>query len=159
MPGKLSIHSSYEETGWALRDTLDKIKAEGETPQLKFEMLLRYGKLLFLSGDHDRAYKILGQASTHSIDHGVRDIDDLYFWASRCLEEKGDIARAKNGYLMLLERDPYRNDEEMVNAILDRLNLYDDLHEAVQDYKKKKQEEWDNPPDLLHKIIKLLKEK
>lgn len=58
---------------------------------------------------------------------------------------------------MLHEREPYRSDEEMTNAILDRLNRYDDLTETIQIYQKKKQEDWDNPPDLLHKVIKLLK--
>lgn len=155
---KLTIHSNYEEIGWSLKETLDRIKAEGETPQLKFDMLLKYAKLLFMEGNYDRSYKLLQQASAHSIDNGVRDIEDLYFWANRSLEEKGDIERAKTGYLMLLEREPYRDDEEMLNAILDRLNRYEDLAEALQKYRKKKQEEWDNPPDLLHKAIKLLKE-
>ncbi|MBN9351922.1 MAG: hypothetical protein J0H55_14675 [Chitinophagaceae bacterium] len=45
----------------------------------------------------------------------------------------------------------------MTNAILDRLNRYDDLTDTIQKYQKKKKEDWDNPPDLLHKVIKLLK--
>lgn len=159
MTNKLTIHSGYEEIGKSLRETLDKIEAEGETPQLKFDMLLKYARLLFMEGNYDRSYEVLQQASTYSIDNGVRDIGDLYFWANRNLEEKGDIERAISGYLMLLEREPYRSDEEMTNAILDRLSRYDNLTETIQKYQKKKQEDWDNPPDLLHKVIKLLKEK
>lgn len=153
----LTIHSDLEEIGWSLRETLDAIEVEGETPQLKFDMLLKYGRLLFMDRKYDRAYEVLQQASTHSIDNGVWNIADLYFWANRCMEEKGDVDRAKSGYLMLLERQPYSNDEEMVNAILDRLNQYDDLKEVIEKYRKKKQDLWDNPPDLLHKAIKLLK--
>lgn len=159
MANKLTIHSGHEEIGRSLRETLDKIEAEGETPQLKFDMLLKYARSLFMERNYDRSYEVLQQASTHSIDNGVRDIGDLYYWANRCLEEKGDAERAISGYLMLLEREPYRSDEEMTNAVLDRLNRYDNLSELIQKYKKKKQEEWDNPPDLLHKVIKLLREK
>lgn len=158
MPDKLTLHSSREEIGWSLRETLDKMNAEGETPQLKFDMLLKYGKFHFMEGNFDRAYEVFQQCSIHGIDNGVRDLEDLYYWTSRCLEEKGDMERAKNSYLMLLERDAYRDDEEMVNAILDRLNLYEDMAEVIQKYRKKKQEEWDNPPGLLSGVIKFLKE-
>ncbi|MBW7937055.1 MAG: hypothetical protein H3C71_07955 [Flavobacteriales bacterium] len=112
-----------------------------------------------MEGKHARCYEVLQQASTHSIDNGVWEIEDLDFWANRCLEEKGDTERAISGYLMLLEREPYRSDEEMTNAILDRLSRYDNLTETIQKYQKKKQEDWDNPPDLLHRTIKLLKGK
>jgi len=104
MTYKLTIHSGYEEIGRSLMETLQKIEAEGDTPQLKFDMLLKYARLLFMEGNYDRCQEILQQASTHSIDNGVRDIGDLYFWADRCLEEKGDTERAISGYLMLLER-------------------------------------------------------
>lgn len=112
-----------------------------------------------MEGKYARCYEVLQQASIHSIDNGVRGIEDLYFWTNRCLEEKDDTERAISGYLMLREREPYRSNEEMTNAILDRLNRYDDLTEAIQNYQKQKQVDWDNPPDLLHKMIKLLKEK
>lgn len=159
MSKTLTFHSNLEDIGWSLRETLDKIKVEGETPQLKFDMLLKYGRLHFIQGNYNRAYEVFQQCSTHAIDNGVPDTKGLYFWSSRCLEEKGDTERAKNSYLMLLERESYRDDEEMVNAILDRLNQYDDIAEVIQQYKKKKQEEWDNPPDLLSKVIKFLKER
>ncbi len=83
---------------------MDTIKAEGETPQLKFDMLLKYGRVFFLEGNYERAYEVFQQCSIHGIDHGVKDLKDLYFWSSRCLEEKRDTERAKNGYLMLLEQ-------------------------------------------------------
>lgn len=160
MPEKLTLHSGLEEIGWSLRETLGKINVEGETPQLKFDMLLKYGRVLFMEGNYERAYEVFQQCSTHAIDNGVPDIKELYFWTSRCLEEKGDTERAKNSYLMLLDRKRFTdNDEEFVNAILDRLNLYGDIKEVIQKYKKKKQEEWDNPPDLLSKVIKFLKER
>ena len=37
---------------------------------------------------------------------------------------------------MLLEREPYRSNVEMVNAILDRLNRYDDLAKVIREYKE-----------------------
>lgn len=159
MTENLNLDSSREEIGWSLRETLDKIKDEGETPQLKFDMLLKYGRVLFMEENYEQAYEVFQQCSIHGIDNGVKDLKDLYFWTSRCLQEKGDTVRAKNSFLMLLEREPYNNNEETVNAILDRLDVYDDLAEVIVKYKKKKQDDWDNPPDLLSATIKFLKER
>ena len=74
MTKHLILCSDYEEIGRSLRQTLDKIEAEGETPQLKFDMLLKYARLLFMEGNYDRCHEVLQQASTHSIDNGIWDI-------------------------------------------------------------------------------------
>ena len=159
MANKLTYNSSFIEIGWSLRETLDEIKLNGETIQLKFDMLLKYGRILFLEGNFDEAYQIFQQCSNHALDNGIPEVKELYFWTSRCLEEQGKKERALNIYLMLLDRDRFiNNDEEFVNAVLDRLLLFGDIQSLVIDYKTRRDEELLNPKDLLGIVIKFLKE-
>ncbi len=160
MAKKLSYQSTFTEVGWSLRETLNEIEKQGETKQLKFDMLLKYGRLLLMEGKPNEAYQLFQQCSIHAIDNGVPDVKELYYWTSRCQEEQGNKERAINGYLMLLEREKFiKNDVEFVDAILDRLILFGDISALVNDYKKKREEELNNPKDSLGKVIKFLREK
>ena len=159
MAKKITYNSTLNEVGWSLRDTLEEIKQFGETKELKYEMLLKYGRLKLMEGNLNEAYQIFQQCSIHSIDNGVQNIKDLYYWTSRCLEEQGNKERALNGYLMLLEKEQFiENDEEFVNAVLDRLTLFGNITSLVNEYKNKRNEEMNNPKDLLGKVIKFLRE-
>jgi tetratricopeptide (TPR) repeat protein len=156
---KLRYQSSFDDIGWSLRETLDEIKRYGETKQLKFNMLLKYGRLLLMEGKLDDSYKVFQQCSVHAIDNEIPDTKELYYWASRCLEEQGNMEKALSGYLRLLENERViQNDEEIVNVILDRLILFGNITTLVNEYKKKREEELNNPKDLLGKIAKFLRE-
>lgn len=158
MAKKLTFDSSYNEIGWSLRETLDEIQAKGETKELKYEMLLKYGRLYISEGDYKKAYKILAQCSVHAIDNWIADVKEMYFWSARCLEEMGDTERALDGYLMLLEDQRNIEDQIFLNAVLDRLNQYKNLSSMVSEYKKRRDEELNNPKDLLGQSIKFLRE-
>lgn len=157
MAKKLTYQSTFNEVGWSLMETLEEIKKQGQTKQLKFDMLLKHGRMLLMQKKLDEAYQVFLQCSTHAIDNGVPVIKELYYWTSRCLEEQGNKNSAVNCYLRLLENHP-ENDEEFVDAILDRLILFGDISTLVNDYKKNRYEELNNPKDLLGKVIKLLRE-
>ena len=155
---KLTYNSTFDEVGWSLRDTLDEIKQKGETKQLKFDMLLKYGRIKLMEGNANEAYQIFQQCSIHAVDNGIPDVKELYYWASRSTEEQGNKERALNGYLMLLENEQNIKDEDFVNAVLDRLILFGDITTLVDEYKKRRHEEMTNPKDLLGKVLKFLRE-
>lgn len=160
MAKKLTYHSTFDEVGWSLKETLNEIEKQGETKQLKFDMLLKYGRVLLMENKPNEAHQIFQQCSIHAIDNGVTDVNELYYWSSRSEEEQGNKARAINGYLMLLERERFiENDAEFVDAVLDRLILFGNISTLVNDYKNKREEEINNPKDLLGKVIKFLREK
>ena len=160
MAKKLTYHSTFDEVGWSLKETLNKIEKQGETKQLKFDMLLKYGRVLLMENKPCEAYQIFQQCSIHAIDNGVTDVKELYYWSSRSQEEQGNKARAINGYLMLLERERFiENDEEFVDAVLDRLILFGNISTLINEYKNKREEEIINPKALLGKVIKFLREK
>jgi hypothetical protein len=58
----------------------------------------------------------------------------------------------------LLENEENQKDEEFVNAVLDRLNLFGNITTLVDEYKKRRHEEMTNPKDLLGKVLKFLRE-
>lgn len=158
MTKKLTYNSKIDEIGWSLTETLDLIKQHGETTELKYDMLLKYGRFKLLEGNLNEAYQIFQQCSIHSIDNGVQDIKELYYWTSRCLEEQGNKERALSGYLMLLENEQNTKDEDFVNAVLDRLILFGDIKSIIGEYKRQRQEEMTNPKDLIGKVLKVLRE-
>lgn len=158
MAKKLTYTSTYDEIGWSLRETLDAIEKQGETKELKYDMLLKYGRLYFVERNYEKAYKILAQCSIHAMDNWVDDVKEMYYWSARCLEEKGDNDRAISGYLRLLESEKNIEDEAFLNAVLDRLNLYKNLSHLVSEFKKERDEELNNPKDLAGKAAKFLRE-
>lgn len=159
MQKKLTYHSTFDEVGWSLRETLDLIEKHGETKQLKFDMLLKYGRILLMEKKFVRADEVFQQCSIHAIDNGVPEIKELYYWCSRSQEGQGNKERAINGYLRLLEKFAKYDDEEFINEVLDRLNLFENISPIVTEYKKQREEELNNPKDLLGKTIKFLRER
>lgn len=159
MTSKLTYSSSFYEVGQSLRETLDEIEKNGETAQLKHEMLYKYGRLMMMEGKFQKAYEAFCQCSTHAVDNGIQNVKELYYWTSRSLEELGNKERAINGYLMLLEKDRFiEGDEDFVNALLDRLSLFENMAALVADYRVKRYEELTNPKDFLGQTIKFLRD-
>jgi tetratricopeptide (TPR) repeat protein len=158
MSKKNTYQSTFEELGWSLRETLDKIEKHGETKELKYEMLLKYGRLKLMEGNLNEAYQIFQQCSTHSIDNWIPYVNDLYYWTARCLEEQGNKERAFNAYLMVLDKIKVDEEEELMNAILDRFHLFENVSQLVDEYKKKKKERMNNPDELLDKFVKVLRQ-
>lgn len=158
MANKLTFNSTFNEVCLSLRGTLEEIEKHGETKQLKFDMLLKYGRVKLMEGSLDSAYEVFQQCSIHAIDNNVPDIKELYYWTSRYQEVKGNKERAINGYLMLLEKFAKDDDEDFINAVLDRLNLFQNITPIIADYKARRAEELTNPKDLLGKTLKLLRD-
>ena len=159
MAKKITYQSTFDEVGWSLRETLDEIERHGKTIQLEFDMLYKYGRFQLMDGNLEKAYQTFQHCSIHAIDNGISDADlnELYYWTARCIEEQGDKKRALDCYLMLLEKSKEK-DDEFVDAILDRLILFGDITSLVEEYKKRREEELNNPKDLLGKAIKFLRE-
>ncbi len=159
MSNKLTYNSTLDEVGWSLRETLELIKKVGETKELKYEMLLKYGRFKLLEGDLDKAYETLQHCSIHGLDHQIGGVNELYYWSARCIEEQGDKERALNSYLVLLDIVQSKDGtEELVNAILDRLILFGDVATLVEEFRIKRQKEIDHPADILGKIRKVLRD-
>ena len=159
MAKKLNFQSSFQDIGMSLSDTLEEIKLHGETKQLKFDMLLKYGRLLLANGDPDKAYKVFQQCSIHAIDNGMLDVRELYFWTCRVLEEQGKNDKAISIYMDLLERDIYiKDDEDFVNAILERLITYGDISSLASQVKNRTNEYVANPNVFLGKITEIIHE-
>ena len=149
MAKKLTFESTFDEIGWSLRHTLDEIKLKGETKELKYEMLLKYGRLRFMEGCFSDAYQIFRQCSIHSIDNGVNDINEL---ESRKDMIKGKLAVAKTqerinkmGSSVVSANDSissFKKYEEMADKALDKANAMAELNrssseQSIEDLTKK----------------------
>ena len=157
---KLNYKSNIDEIGNSLMETLTEIKKEGETKELKFDMLVKYGRVLFLQNEFGKSYQTFEQAAIHAIENNISEIKSLYYWTARCLEENGAKEAAFKSYLILLDNKQFTaNDEEFIDIVLDRLNFFENLEEKIINYKIQKAEELENPTDLLGKLMKYFKVK
>ena len=87
---KLNYKSNIDEIGNSLMETLSEIKKEGETKELKFDMLFKYGRVLFLQNEFGKSHQAFEQAAVHAIENNISEIKNLYYWSARCLEETAD---------------------------------------------------------------------
>jgi tetratricopeptide (TPR) repeat protein len=119
----INYNSTHKEIGDSLMITLAKIKKYGETPQLKSEMLFKYGRLKYLDKDYDKAFELFGQSNSLTISESLSENKEIYYWCGRVLEAQGKIEIAKNNYEMVLKRARFLNDQIFVDEILDRIFL------------------------------------
>ena len=135
----LTYDSSLEEVEASLKGTIKQMELNGETQELKFEKLLKEGRVKLLKGEVKQAYRIFHQCMLDPTSTNSLDIGELYFWSTRCQEELGNKNKALRDYLLLLEKEQAtRNNQDLINAILDRLIVFGDISKLVKDFKKRK---------------------
>jgi len=135
----LTYDSSLEEVEASLKGTIKQMELNGETQELKFEKLLKEGRVKLLKGKVKQAYRIFHQCMLDPTSTNSLDIGELYFWSTRCQEELGNKNKALRDYLLLLEKEQAtRNNQDLINAILDRLIVFGDISKLVKDFKKRK---------------------
>jgi len=116
----IDFQSTQEEVANSLTDTLSEIKASGETPVLKMEMLFKYAIMRFFEGDLQRSYEVFGQTSSHIIDNGLPENIELFYWVARIFEEQNQLDRSLSTYKMALEK--VTDNEKFADELLERIS-------------------------------------
>ena len=86
--------------------------------------------------DFQKAYSVLQECSVQSIDTGIEDFVELYYWSARCMEEKVQKNQALQVYLMNLDKfSNILEDNVLLNIILDLLVNFPDLEILITSYR------------------------
>src|SRR5690554_5341934 len=118
---------------------IKQIEIKGKKQKIKFEKLIKERKIKLLKREVKQAYRIFHQCMLDPTSTNSLDIGELYFWSTRCQEELGNKNKALRDYLLLLEKEQAtRNNQDLINAILDRLIVFGDISKLVKDFKKRK---------------------
>ena len=96
--------ASTDEIAYSVNETLKEINLKGETPELELELYFKYARLKFSEGDYDKAKTIFGQCNSITIDNGLPENYEIYYWTGRIMEAKGDIENARLIYGIALKR-------------------------------------------------------
>ena len=96
--------ASTDEIAYSVNETLKEIKLKGETSELNCELYFKYARLKFSEGKYDEAKTIFGQCNSITIDNGLPENHEIYYWTGRIMEAKGDIENAKLIYGIALKR-------------------------------------------------------
>ena len=118
---RVSTTATSKEIAVSLNETIKEIETNGENPLLKEAMLFKYARLKFSEGEIDEAHSILGQCNSVTIDFGLPENYEIYYWVARIMEAKGELDKAKATYEIALKRFKNNPDliskEEIIDAI------------------------------------------
>jgi tetratricopeptide (TPR) repeat protein len=101
---RLPTNATLKEIANSLNQTINEIETKGETPKLKEELLFKFARLKFSEGNFDEAHSIFGQCNSITVDYGLNENFEIYYWVGRILEAKGDLEKAKSTYEIALKR-------------------------------------------------------
>lgn len=96
--------ATTEEIACSVNETLKEINLKGESPNLEAELFFKYARLKFSERKYDEAKSIFGQSNSITIDNGLPENYETYYWVARIMEAKGDIENAKSTYQIALKR-------------------------------------------------------
>ena len=101
---RIPTNADSTEIATSLRETLNEIKINGETPNLKEELQFKFARLKLSEGELEDSYKIFGICNSITIDYNLRENYEIYFWVARIAELKGEFEKSKTTYEMALKR-------------------------------------------------------
>ncbi len=101
---RIPINATSREIADSLYETLDEIKLKGESTKLKFESQFKFARLKFSVGEFDDAHNLFGICNSMTIDYGLPENYEIYYWAGRISEQNGEIEKAKSTYEITLKK-------------------------------------------------------
>lgn len=121
------MHLKFDDDVATIKDALvailSRIKEEGETPELKAEMLYIFGRYKFSEQEFDESHETFSQLNTHLTENNLPKNYEIFYWVARILEEKEEFSNAKTTYLTVLSKVKQQENKDLENEILDRINL------------------------------------
>ena len=101
---RIPTNANSREIANSVYETIDKINLKGESTNLNFELQFKFARFKFSIGEFDEANKLLGICNSMTIDYGLPENYEIYYWAGRISEQKGEIDKAKTTYEITLRK-------------------------------------------------------
>jgi tetratricopeptide (TPR) repeat protein len=124
---RIPTNANSIEIATSLNNTIKEIELNGETPKLKEVLLFKYARLKFSECEFEEAHSILGQCNSVTIDFGLPENYEIYFWTAQIMEAQGNIEKAKSTYEIALKR--FKNNPDLISK--------DEIIEAIERINKK----------------------
>jgi len=101
---RIPTNANSREIANSVYETIDEIKLKGESTNLNFELQFKFARFKFSIDEFDEANKLLGICNSMTIDYGLPENYEIYYWAGRISEQKGEIEKAKTTYEITLRK-------------------------------------------------------
>ena len=101
---RIPTNANSREIANSLYETLDEIKLNGESTKLNFESQFKFARFKFSIGEFDEANRLFGICNSFTIDYGLPENYEIYYWAGRISEQKVEIEKAKTTYEITLKK-------------------------------------------------------
>lgn len=101
---KLPINASKEQLIPVINNIVNEINSKGQHPLLLTKYFYLLGRIKFIEGSYDEAQDAFGQLNMITMNEGMPENYETFYWFARIRETKGLIEDAKMYYGFALER-------------------------------------------------------
>lgn len=108
----LGVDASQDELIAAINNVKEQIEAKGQHPKLIAKYLYLLGRIKFNENNYDEAKEAFGQCNMTTMNSGLPDNHETFYWFARIHEIKGEQENADMYYGFALEK--YSDNPELI---------------------------------------------
>jgi hypothetical protein len=103
--GRIPLFATIEQIIPEINQFVEEINSKGQHPSLLVRYLYLLGRIKFLEHNYEEAQEAFGQSNMITINEGLPDIHENYYWFARMREAKGESTEnVKMYYRMAIEK-------------------------------------------------------
>lgn len=102
-PDRIPLNATINQITPRINQIVEEIKSKGQRPSLLVRYLYLLGRIKFLEHNYEEAKEAFGRCNMITLNEGLPDIHENFYWFAKMNEAKGDMGIAKMNYGFALE--------------------------------------------------------
>ena len=102
--GRIPLNATIEEIVPIINDLVNEINSKGQHPSLLVRYFYLLGRIKFLERNYEEAQQAFGQCNMITMNEGLPEIHENYYWFAKINEANGEKGNAKMYYGFALEK-------------------------------------------------------
>lgn len=102
--GRVPLSATIEQIAPEINQLVEEINSKGQHPSLLVRYFYLLGRIKFLERNYEEAQEAFGQCNMITMNEGLPNIHENYYWFAKINEAKGEKENAKMYYGFALEK-------------------------------------------------------
>jgi RimJ/RimL family protein N-acetyltransferase len=102
--GRIPLNATKEVIVPIINDLVNEINSKGQHPSLLVRYFYLLGRIKFIERNYEEAQQAFGQCNMITMNEGLPEIHENYYWFAKINEAKGEKGNAKMYYDFALEK-------------------------------------------------------
>lgn len=102
--GRIPLNASIEEIAPVINELVNEINTKGQHPKLMIRYFHLLGRIKFLERNYEEAQQAFGQCNMITMNEGLPEIHENYYWFAKINEAKGETGGVKMYLEFALEK-------------------------------------------------------